>query len=522
MGGTHEFAVVDVETTGLYWRRDRVVSVAVARCNAGGQPVEQWYSLVNPGCPMGASEIHGLTDVSVAHAPSFEHIADELLAQLGGAVLVGHNVTFDWRFLSNEYARGGETLPEHDAVCTLSLARALDLGTENMKLDTVAAYCQVPLPRAQFHDAREDVLATAGVFALLYPLALEQGINPIMHLGQATPPVLHKTVKCPFVNPGRLVSGGTLLQGMHVAITGDTGTPRERLFTRSLEAGLDVLSSVNSKTSLLVTNDVASGSAKARAAISLGIPVVGEATYLQLLGSVAPGTPREQLTDQARERKAGRVKPAGSPVAVIGPLSDRRVVLLGEIDGREHLEELVTHSGGILSHNVSRNTSLVILGGSCDPQRLDKAVAYGAEVLSPVELLSRLHAGHDLSDYTAGEATSDTAMPEPDSESEPDAGRTEAEPLSSVQPVQPTPALPPQLGTQILTADTGTGTGMARCGVRTYPQTGKPTWTPSPSPAQRSAALATRSAWDLGQKHFAESVPSTGDIQAPTRIASVQ
>jgi len=137
--GTHEFAVVDVETTGLYWRRDRVVSVAVARCNADGHPIEQWYSLVNPGCPMKASEIHGLTDVSVAHAPSFEHIADELLAQLGGAVLVGHNVTFDWRFLSNEYARGGETLPEHDAVCTLSLARALDLGTENMKLDAVAA-----------------------------------------------------------------------------------------------------------------------------------------------------------------------------------------------------------------------------------------------------------------------------------------------------------------------------------------------------------------------------------------------
>src|SRR5664280_1214261 len=171
--GRHEFAVVDVETTGLYCKRDRVVSVAVARCDASGHPLEQWYSLVNPGCPMGASEIHGITDVAVAHAPSFEHIADELLAQLGGAVLVGHNMTFDWRFLSSEYARGGETLPEHDAVCTLALARALGLPTENMKLDSVAAYCRVPLPRAQFHDAREDVLATAGVFSMLYPMALE-------------------------------------------------------------------------------------------------------------------------------------------------------------------------------------------------------------------------------------------------------------------------------------------------------------------------------------------------------------
>src|SRR5664280_2185796 len=125
-------------------------------------------------------------------------------------------MTFDWRFLSSEYARGGETLPEHDAVCTLALARALGLPTENMKLDSVAAYCRVPLPRAQFHDAREDVLATAGVFSMLYPMALERGINPLIHLGPAMPPVLRKSAKCTYVNPGRLLPGGPLAQGMHI------------------------------------------------------------------------------------------------------------------------------------------------------------------------------------------------------------------------------------------------------------------------------------------------------------------
>jgi DNA polymerase III epsilon subunit-like protein/BRCT domain type II-containing protein len=433
MAGPHEFAVVDVETTGLYWRRDRVVSVAVARCGADGHPVEQWYSLVNPGCPMGASEIHGLTDASVAHAPSFEHIADELLSQLGGAVLVGHNVTFDWRFLSNEYARHGETLPEHDAVCTLTLARALDLHTENMKLDTVAAYCQVPLPRAQFHDAREDVLATAGVFSLLYPLALEHGINPVMHLAQATPPILHKTVKCTYVNPGRLEAAGPLIQGMHVAITGETKAPREQLFAHSLEAGLDVLSTVNSKTSLLVTNNADSGSAKARSANSLGIPVVDEATYLRLLASVAPGTSKEQLASQARARKAARVKPTGEPVTVTGPLAGRRVVVLGELEDREHLEELVSQSGGVLSHNVSKNTSLVVLGTGCDPQRLDKAVDYGAEVLSTADLLAKLHAGEDLAG--GGDEADETDEPEP--------VPADQSPIAPLEPSLPPPAWHP-------------------------------------------------------------------------------
>lgn len=345
---------------------------------------------------MRATEIHGLTDASVAHAPSFEHVADELLGQLGGAVLVGHNVTFDWRFLSGEYSRAGETLPEHDAICTLALARALELRAENLKLDTLAAYCHVPFLRAQFHDAREDVLATARVFAQLFPLALGKGINPLMHLEPELPPALHKTTKCAYVNPGRLPPGGPLIQGMHVAITGKTVTPREELYDRSLGAGLDVLNGVNSKTSLLVTNDLSTGTGKARAAIALRIPVVDEASYLSLIDSVAPGTAKEQLASAVRARKESRVRPAGKPIVASGPLAGRRVLLLGKIEDRAHLEELVTQSGGVVSHNVSKNISLVVLGVAYEAVRLEMAVGYGAEVLTPAELLARLHAGEDL------------------------------------------------------------------------------------------------------------------------------
>jgi hypothetical protein len=72
------------------------------------------------------------------------------------------------------------------------------------------------------------------------------------------------------------------------------------------------------------------------------------------------------------------------------------VVLLGEIEDRAHLEELVTHSGGVVSHNVSKNVSLVVLGVAYEAVRLEKAVAYGAEVFTPAELLAKLHAGEDL------------------------------------------------------------------------------------------------------------------------------
>ncbi|GAA5014049.1 hypothetical protein GCM10025734_61130 [Kitasatospora paranensis] len=78
------------------------------------------------------------------------------------------------------------------------------------------------------------------------------------------------------------------MQGMRVAITGDTATERELLEDRAIEAGLHIATSVSRLTSLLVTNEPDSWSGKARKAREHGTPVVGEDAFLQLLREVAP------------------------------------------------------------------------------------------------------------------------------------------------------------------------------------------------------------------------------------------
>ncbi len=84
------------------------------------------------------------------------------------------------------------------------------------------------------------------------------------------------------------MDGSPLVQGMRVAITGDTATDRELLEDRMIEAGLHIASSVSRLTSLLVTNEPTSWSGKARKAREYGTPVVGEDAFLQLLREVAP------------------------------------------------------------------------------------------------------------------------------------------------------------------------------------------------------------------------------------------
>lgn len=53
--------MVDVETTGLNPRVDRVVQIAVTQMRADGAVEGAWSTLVNPGRDPGPSHIHGIT-----------------------------------------------------------------------------------------------------------------------------------------------------------------------------------------------------------------------------------------------------------------------------------------------------------------------------------------------------------------------------------------------------------------------------------------------------------------------------
>lgn len=119
------FAVVDVETTGLFpGRGDRVVEVAVVLVDSTGQPIAEWTTVVNPGGPVGPTQIHRLSDRDVRDAPTFGEMLGELNELLAGRALVAHNAPFDLAFLELEYARAGWQLPDVPYLCTLEASGA--------------------------------------------------------------------------------------------------------------------------------------------------------------------------------------------------------------------------------------------------------------------------------------------------------------------------------------------------------------------------------------------------------------
>jgi DNA polymerase-3 subunit epsilon len=159
-----EYAVVDVETTGLYpERHDRIVEIAVIRMDASAKRLDEYCSLVNPNRDIGPTHIHGITASLVLGAPTFDEIAGDVISRIAGAVVVGHNVTFDFRFLESECRRMGFGLPDAAVLlCTMQLARRADPDLPGRKLSVCCSHFGIRQHGS--HSAYHDAEATARLF----------------------------------------------------------------------------------------------------------------------------------------------------------------------------------------------------------------------------------------------------------------------------------------------------------------------------------------------------------------------
>ena len=154
-----ELVVIDVETTGTDPKMSDLVEVAAVKIK-GTEIVDRWSSYVNPGRPIVGNQMHGITDKDLKGAPSPKEAADKLLAFVGDALVVGHNVGFDLGFI--EEAKGdGFRFKPGSYLDTLVIARDGYPGAESYKLGDLARFFGIEL--ALGHRALPDAEATANL-----------------------------------------------------------------------------------------------------------------------------------------------------------------------------------------------------------------------------------------------------------------------------------------------------------------------------------------------------------------------
>jgi DNA polymerase III subunit epsilon len=296
------WVVVDVETSGFRPGHARIISLAALALDPQGRVEHSVVSLLNPGVDPGPTHIHGLTAEMLEDQPTFADIVGDVVDLLHGRTLVAHNVAFDYAFLATEAEIAETALPIDTVMCTVELARRLDLGLENLRLETLARHWDVAQTRA--HDAFDDALVLSRVLSPALERARERGVwlpvrpatrrrwpnGRVTHDELRPLKMLASRMPCPYLNPGRYERGGPLVQGMRVALSAEVDRTHEELVERILHAGLAYADAVDPETSLVICNAPQPDQGKGYQARELGVPTVSDQQFMASVGKVAGGT----------------------------------------------------------------------------------------------------------------------------------------------------------------------------------------------------------------------------------------
>lgn len=163
--------VLDLETTGVWIEKDKIVEIAMVKCDPGGDQ-QAYVKKVNPGIPIPflVSQLIGITNEDVKDEPLFKDIATEVLNFIGKSDLAGFNIEkFDLPLLERELAETGQSFHWRDH----KVYDAQKVYHLNERRDLDAAYkfyCEKNLDNA--HSALADAQAT---FEILQAQAVKYG-----------------------------------------------------------------------------------------------------------------------------------------------------------------------------------------------------------------------------------------------------------------------------------------------------------------------------------------------------------
>jgi ATP-dependent DNA helicase DinG len=159
------FVALDLETTGLSPRLDRIIEVGAVRFR-GDEVLATFQSLARPevSIPRPVQELTGIRDADVAAAPPPEQVLAQVIDFVGDSAVVAHSGTFDLSFLID-----GQAGPGYELFDTLDLARIMLPMAPSHSLPHLSR--QLGLTHIDPHRALSDADAARQLFRYLWRFA---------------------------------------------------------------------------------------------------------------------------------------------------------------------------------------------------------------------------------------------------------------------------------------------------------------------------------------------------------------
>lgn len=159
-------AFFDIETTGLEFDEDRIISMSIVITDQAGNHINTWSSRFNPegvAIKPEAFEKHGITDAELLGCPLFRDKAEEIARFVEGCDIGGHNVTkFDIPMLITEMGRAGVyfSVEKRRIVDTLTIYRSQHASS----LTTIYREYYKTDPKYAMHDSYGDTCAAIDIY----------------------------------------------------------------------------------------------------------------------------------------------------------------------------------------------------------------------------------------------------------------------------------------------------------------------------------------------------------------------
>ena len=153
------YIVFDVETPNRYNNRMSAIGISVIE---DGQIVEEFYSLVDPEQPFDwfNTRLTDISEESVAGAPTFPRLWEQIEPLMSSGVLAAHNLSFDMGVLRRCLCDYGiDWKPSAKGLCTVIMGRSLLPGISH-RLNDMCAYYGIDL---NHHRADSDSRACAEI-----------------------------------------------------------------------------------------------------------------------------------------------------------------------------------------------------------------------------------------------------------------------------------------------------------------------------------------------------------------------
>ncbi|MVX66478.1 hypothetical protein GKZ28_22645 [Clostridium chromiireducens] len=159
---TDTFVVFDFETTGFSAKWHEITEIGAVKI-VKGKIVDRFSTLVKPRRKISEeiTEITGITNEMVADAPNINSVISEFKEFIDGFDLVGHNLSFDMKFLDINLAKVGKSISckKYD---TLKLVQKYFKGMRSYKLADLSIILNIEHTNA--HRALSDAETTAELY----------------------------------------------------------------------------------------------------------------------------------------------------------------------------------------------------------------------------------------------------------------------------------------------------------------------------------------------------------------------